>query len=255
MSGYFEKYKFTPLGVGFESENEYRNERIWKVNCPGFYKLPNPGFADTAVVICPGGAYFKLNPIYNGFNFGEWLNRMGIHAYVLTHSLPIPVPNAPFDQAAKLIKILRECGYAKIGIWGTSAGGHIAAMTNADFRIMFSPVITMFQLYGHENSRTNLLGKDPAYNLINYYSAERGDGKYYPTFILHSMNDEKVPVENSIMFSEILRKNKVPHSMYLPAYGMHDVCLDYSSWQPILKGWIITQVMQGKHPNYVHTQL
>lgn len=239
MKGYFE-YQFYPLyGAGFETENEYRDQRIWKVNCPGMYSLHNKIPSKTAVIICPGGAYFKFNPIYNGFNFGEWINRFGVHAYVLLHTLPVVDYNSPFDQSKTAVEILRKSGYDKVGVWGTSAGGHIAAFTYADFRIMFSPVISMIN-YTHENSVKNLLGQKVTHDLKHYFSAENNVGSYMygRNFILHAQNDKKVPVQNSLMFYSALQDNGHNAEMYLPQTGDHEVCMLYDKWQGILKNWL-----------------
>ena len=57
-----------------------------------------------------------------------------------------------------------------IGIMGFSAGGHLAATiatcsqgeAKPNFQILFYPVISMVEGYGHEGSRINFLGKRPS---------------------------------------------------------------------------------------------
>ena len=64
-----------------------------------------------------------------------------------------------------------------------------------------------------------------------------------PTFLFHTMDDAGVPVENSILFAEALRKNKVPYEMHIYEHGRHGVGLaPYDSalntWPKLLENWL-----------------
>lgn len=226
---------FFPLnGVG---ENEFVNDRVWKVNCPGMYQCSVGN--KNAIIIIPGGAYFKLNPINNGFNYAKWIKEFD--CYVLLHTLPEQgkYKHSPFDQCNVSMKKLYDMGYKKVGLWGTSAGGHVAAMLDADFSILFSPVITMFEPYAHENSRNNLLGKEPSEGTNEWYSAETGVGSRASenNFIIHASDDKKVHVMNSIMYYEHLLSRGKEVEMHLFPKGDHEICLT-DIWKPLLKKWL-----------------
>lgn len=122
-----------------------------------------------------------------------------------------------------------EC--KKLGIMGSSAGGHLAsttathftdAETRPDFQILFYPVITMDPAYTHMGSHGNLLGKNPSKELEQKYSNElQVTPQTPPAFILHSSDDTAVPVANSVNYYTALVKNKVPASLHTYPVGGH----------------------------------
>lgn len=241
MKDYFNKL-FTPLTVGFEKENEFHDERIWNVKCPGYYSSINHKGNTMAVVIVPGGAYWKLNPLRNGFNFQEKLDEIGIDSFVLLHSLPHQKElkegwNAPMEQCHSLINILKP-HYNHVGILGVSAGGHVAAMTPADFAIIFSPVISMRPKERHENTAHNLLGDkmDDARYAHSFSADEFGSPK--TSILFHALNDEKVSVKHSIMYYEFLMARRCQAEMHLMQTGGHELCEQTHIWIPIVKKWI-----------------
>ena len=117
----------------------------------------------------------------------------------------------------------------KIAVCGFSAGAHLAASLGVHFdkaylntegivtgenkpnaMILAYPVITMKE-FGHKGSRENLLGENADTTLINEMSLEtQVSEKTPPAFIWHTVEDQSVPVENSLMFASALRKNKIP---------------------------------------------
>src|SRR6478609_4734736 len=148
------------------------NERIWRVGTPGIYAFPVPKSENrgTAVLICPGGGYERLSHIYNGFQVAKWFNVHGINAFVLIYRLPHQVDLqqrelAPLQDAQRAMRLLRANAGKwnlladKIGVMGTSAGGHLASLLgnsiedissihdsldrmsfHPDFMILLSPV-------------------------------------------------------------------------------------------------------------------
>jgi acetyl esterase/lipase len=141
--------EFTPLwpkdkmpnSKGLNLTDSIANERVYRVGIPGMYayfpsQQENKG---AAVIICPGGGYERLAYVISGTQLAKWFNTMGISAFVLNYRLP----NSPDLQqretgllmdAQRAIKIIRANAVQwkiktdKIGIQGSSAGGHLAAM-------------------------------------------------------------------------------------------------------------------------------
>jgi len=180
-----------PNSKHLKLKDSIANERIYRVLLPGMYgffpgKQENQG---AAVVICPGGGYERLAYVISGLQLAKWFNTMGISAFVLNYRLPnspdlIHRQNGPLMDAQRAIRFIRanavrwRINPAKVGILGSSSGGHLAASASVisddvsaikdsldkypfkpDFTILVSPVIDMSTAYSHAGSVKNLLGQ------------------------------------------------------------------------------------------------
>ncbi len=91
-----------------------------------------------------------------------------------------------------------------------------------DAQILCYPVISMMD-FAHEGSCCNLLGErasDPLER--DRCSLERHvSSDVPPTFLWHTVEDESVPVENSMMYASALRRSGVPFEMHLFEQGRH----------------------------------
>jgi acetyl esterase/lipase len=251
------------------------NERIWRVNKPGMYafvvgKQESKG---SAVLICPGGGYERLSHIYNGFNLAHWYNSIGISAFVLIYRLPHQADlqqraEAPLQDAQRAMRIIRANAVAwnlkadKIGVMGTSAGGHLAAMLGTrtddvsaikdsfdirpfrpDFMVLLSPVISMGP-YAHPGSKRNLLGADTTKAMIEKYSNElHVSAGMPPVFMVHALNDSTVKVQNSLLFYNALIAAKINASLHVFPQGGHGIRLDDNPgstdlWMNLLEMWL-----------------
>jgi acetyl esterase/lipase len=215
-----------------------------------------------AVVVCPGGGYSHLSDIKEGSDVAKWLNSLGISAFVLKYRLGMRYhqPNQLLD-AARALRTVRanakqwNIDPKRIGILGFSAGGHLASTlgthfdsgkpeaadeiervsSRPDLMILIYPVITMGE-FTHKGSKTNLLGDDDSPELVKRYSNELQVTKETPpTFLVHAVTDPAVPVENSLMFADALRKAGVSFEMHLYERGPHGFGMAPSD--PILSTW------------------
>lgn len=216
-----------------------------------------------AVVVCPGGSYHNLAMDHEGKQVAEWLNRLGIAAFVLKYRLG-PKYHHPIElwDAQRAIRYVRaharDYGVQtdRVGIWGFSAGGHLASTTGThfdkgdgdaadpvdryssrpSFMILAYPVITMEAPYLHLGSRDNLLGEKPDPRLAASLSNQmQVTSETPPTFLFATSDDDVVPVENSVQFYMALRKAGVPAEMHIYLHGKHGVGLAQSD--PELRGW------------------
>lgn len=213
-----------------------------------FITLHRPEKANgTAIVICPGGGYGGLVTGAEGHGIAAWLNRHGITGVVLEYRLPAGRSYVPLYDAQRALRTTRanakdwNVDPARIGIMGFSAGGHLASTAGThfdngnpdatdpvqriscrpDFMILVYPVISMGPK-GHGGSRTNLLGKNPRDSLVDLFSNEKQvTDRTPPTFLAHAKDDRPVPPENSQMFYEALKANKVPAEYLELASGGH----------------------------------
>jgi len=217
----------------------------------------------TAGVVLPGGSYMHLANDHEGKQIAVWLNKLGITAFVLKYRLG-PKYHHPveLEDAQRAIRYARlhakEYGYDpnRIGIWGFSAGGHLAATAGThfdngksdgadvidrqssrpDFMILAYPVITLTEPYAHRTSRESLLGPSPDPALIELLSNEKQvTAKTPPAFLFHTGDDTVVPVENSVLFYEALKKAGVSAELHIYPHGEHGVGLAQND--PVLKTW------------------
>jgi len=233
----------------------------------------------TGVVVCPGGGYRNLAFEKEGTKVAEWLNQRGVAAFVLKYRLgPRYHHPAMIDDAQRAIRTVRanakEFGVAtdRIGIWGFSAGGHLAstagthfdagnasasdpigrASCRPDFLILAYPAITMKDPYVHKGSRKALLGDNPDPKLIELLSNEdQVTAQTPPTFLFLTNEDKAVPPENSVDFYLALRRAHVPAEMHIYEHGPHGVGLApqdpvLSSWPKRLEDWMRGQRLLGE---------
>jgi acetyl esterase/lipase len=205
-----------------------------------------------AVVICPGGGYGNLSMDKEGSHIAAWLNERGIAGFVLKYRLgPRYHHPAPLDDVQRALRYVREHADElrikpdRVGVWGFSAGGHLAATagthftagTRPDFLILAYPVITFEPPYAHQGSRRNLLGPEPDPKLVHSLSNEtQVTAETPPTFLFHTTGDKGVPPENSVMFYMALRKAGVPAEMHIYERGNHGVGL--APADPVLATWL-----------------
>jgi acetyl esterase/lipase len=215
--------------------------------------LPDPiNATGAAMVICPGGGYTHLAP-HEGKDYALWLNQYGITCFVLKYRLGSGGYHYPveFEDGTRAMRWVRahaadyKIDPQRVGVMGSSAGGHMASMllthfdagrTNSDdpierqssrpdLGILCYPVITMGE-YAHQGSKDNLLGKHPSGDLVELLSSElQVKTNTPPCFIWCTYEDKTVPMENSLMFAEALRKNHVPFDLHIYQKGPHGMGL------------------------------
>lgn len=222
--------------------------------------FPDPAKATgAAIVICPGGGYAMLAR-HEGVDYARFLNESGIAGFVLKYRLGSAGYRHPamLEDAARAVRIVRARAAEwrldphRIGIMGSSAGGHLAATllthfdagqpdaadpierqsSRPDLGILCYAVITMGS-FTHEGSKRNLLGDHPSPELVRNLSNELQVTKETPPcFIWHTWEDKAVPVENALMFAEALRKAGVPFALHIYQKGGHGMGLGTSTWDP-----------------------
>ncbi len=221
----------------------------------------------TAVVVCAGGSYGVIVFQGEGQSTARELAKNGITAFVLKYRLPsdeymTDKTIGPLQDAQQAIKYVREnaakwnVNPSKIGIMGFSAGGHLASTLathfktalidnpngtslRPDFQILVYPVVSMQANLTHADSRRNLLGNNPSQELIDLYSNEKQiDTTTPPAYLTHSADDGTVDVDNTILYFEGLRKNKVPVEMHIYPKGGHGFVLRKQGWMEPLFQWM-----------------
>ena len=196
------------------------------------YPARNPN--GHCVIVCPGGGYAMLSLTHEARDFHTWFNNRGITFCVLQYRLPRGHHDVPLSDIQEAIRIMRgrtDLGITKVGIMGTSAGGHLAATastlyTNAvnrpDYQILVYPVITMDLSYTHRGSYDGLLGENPSQELVDRYSCNKHvTSDTPPAFIIAASDDFLVPVKNSLDYYQALVDNHVSATLHMYPSGGH----------------------------------
>jgi acetyl esterase/lipase len=203
-----------------------------------FIYLPAPSSEpSSAVLICPGGGYTGLAINHEGHDMARWYASLGMAAVVLKYRMPHGVHAVPLADAEQAMSVIRSraaqwnLNPRKVGVVGSSAGGHLAASLSTlaaeanrpDFAILYYPVITFSEGTTHGGSRRNLLGDEQNNReLLERYSLEKQvDAHTPPTLLLLSDDDRTVPPRNSILYYSALQQQGIPASMHIFPTGDH----------------------------------
>ncbi|MGB7168452.1 MAG: alpha/beta hydrolase [Acidobacteriaceae bacterium] len=235
--------------------------------------LPKTRSTSTAVLVIPGGGYEHVAIGYEGVQVAGWLNAQGIPAFVLDYRVkPYHYP-AEIEDGQRAMRLIRahaaEYGIDphRLGVWGFSAGGHLASTLGThcdgdavpvekpdavdaqsckpDFMVLAYPVISMTPPEAHAGSRMNLLGPEASPELERRYSNQFAVTAETPmTFLFATTKDPTVPVENTLDFYRALERAKVPAELHIYDYSNHGcgLCgsiLPLSTWPALLRNWLV----------------
>ena len=231
--------------------------------------LPKDRPTGTGVVVLPGGGYSHLAMDHEGKQIAQWLNNLGVAAFVVQYRY------APYHHPVELGDAKRAMRYVRahasefkiapdrIGIWGFSAGGHLAstlgthydagnpssadsierANCRPDFMILAYPVIDPLGRAA-KSSFDNLLGPNADPALVRELSNDlQVTPQTPPTFLVAATDDDIVSVQNSVNFYSALLKAGVPAEMHIYQTGGHGFGLaptnpKLSSWSLRLADWL-----------------
>lgn len=258
-------------------ESEGQGGRLTDIAVPQYeVYLPDASRrTGAAVVILPGGGYTIVSANNEGRDYARWLNGRGIVAILTKYRVSgndaagyqFPVP---LLDARRAIRVARSKAKewavdpAKVGVMGSSAGGHLASMCatlwdekfpeegtdeidrlacRPDFAILVYPVIAMGESWCHAGSQRRLLGAAPEPALVARVStAKRVTPQTPPCFLIHAADDGGVPARNSLEFAARCAENHVPVVCHVFAEGGHGFGLngkgDSANWPDLLEKWL-----------------
>ena len=196
-------------------------------------------FTRKAILVIPGGGYGQVCADREGEPIAHAFLPYGYCAFVLHYSVgrkrPFP---AQLIEAAMAMKHIRD--HAKeygidpeeIFAVGFSAGAHLAASLGTLWRhpalreaigadvgeirprgvMLIYPVITADPAIAHKGSFCNLFCTDtPTQEQLDAASLEKHvDAESSPAYILHTVTDQLVPVENSLVLARAYTEAGVP---------------------------------------------
>jgi len=257
--------------AGLEPER-YVDGRISRVSEPTLTVYP-PAVDranGSAVIICPGGGYERLAIEREGEQYARWLSGLGVTAFVLKYRMREFGHPAPLQDVLRAVRLVRSQAAQhklrpeRIGVMGSSAGGHLAASAGTlfdhplgrtgaqldavsarpDFMVLMYPVIALDGPAAHMGSRNALLGASPSAADVELMSVARQvTARTPPTLLIHTQADAAVPVENSILFYQALTRAKVPAEMHVFEHGEHGMGMrpglgTASAWPRRAEEWL-----------------
>lgn len=231
-----------------------KTANLWET-APGAYQtvptldiyIPENKTSDIAVVILPGGGY-SGHAVYEGKDYAEFLNAHGITAFVCpyrVHPHLFPLPLLDSRRSIRYVRYHSEefgINKNKIYIMGSSAGGHLAAMTSTyyapiefegmdaidaespkpDGQILCYPVIALLgKGLAHLSSGQRLLGMRQAEMGEELSPHLIADSTTPRAFIWHTFEDSAVSVNNSLLYAKRLRDVGVSTELHVYPYGAH----------------------------------
>lgn len=201
-----------------------------------------------AIIICPGGAY-----AFRSATEGEYVavkyQACGFQAFVLEYSVGhISFPRA-LEELASSVRFVRENADVldvnpnEIYVCGFSAGGHLAASLGVFWNsyvlgqhysdvskirptglILCYPVITNGK-YAHRETIENIAEEMSEEEKKILSLEEQVSKDTPPVFIWHTLEDDTVPVENTLLFATALKQKGISFELHIFPKGKHGLSL------------------------------
>lgn len=212
---------------------------------------PKEGVRDALLVI-PGGGYGVVCADREGEAIAEAFLPKGFNCFVLTYSVgEMAKFPRPLYEASLAMQYIREHAQElkinpdRVFCVGFSAGGHLAGSLGTMWHkveevpyginkptgmMLCYPVITADKGVCHEGSFFNLNGqKELSDSERDFYSIEKNvDERTCPAFLLHSADDNAVPVESTIYMARELSKNNICFEAHIFPHSPHGAALSNS---------------------------
>ena len=213
-----------------------------------YYPAVGPG-VHSAVIVLPGGAYRNLTMEKEGGAEARWLSEHGVAAFVLEYRLgqryQFPVPMQDGGRAVRYVRSHAEdFGVVKdkIGLWGFSAGGHLAGYLAAvhdkgepraidpvervsdrpDFVILSYSRLSLDPAIPRETDLEGLLGDHPTLETLRTMSIDRLVTKdASPAFIYSTTADQTVNSQTATEFYNAMKRADVPVELHIFERGPH----------------------------------
>ena len=207
-----------------------------------YLRSPDPAMPNALrrplVLVVPGGGYNHVSP-REGDPVALQFAAAGYHTAVLHYAVGDSARDAlPMRQLAQAIGLVRQ--YAEqwnilpdqIALCGFSAGGHLAlsgavwdipgmeAQPRPNALLLAYPVVTAGE-YAHRGSFVQLTGTQDIAAHQRFTLEDKITPATPPVFVWHTMEDETVPVENTLLLLNALHKAGVPCEAHLFEKGRH----------------------------------
>lgn len=217
-----------------------------------------------AILIFPGGGYNYVVTDKEGSEAAEWLNELGITAFVVhyrgkqqktpsvqTNTKLPPFSERPLQDGQRALSLVRKRAAEwdlkpdRIGVIGFSAGGQAAALVTTRFdERSYQPTDALDEVSCRPDFSLLVypwrLIDDKTGTLNEVFTVSKSTP---PTFLAHAHNDGATPL-SSILFYTALKKNGVGSELHIyetggHGYGMRPVeNSDVDTWTDRAEDWL-----------------
>lgn len=233
---------------------------------------PLGSFKRKAILILPGGAYEFVCVGHEGEPVAMAFMPYGYNAFVLSYTIkrkkPYPAQLREVAAAIKHIKDNAEdygINPEQLFVAGFSAGGHLAASSGVFWKrpevtegldmpygynkpLGVMPIYPVINYNGHLKSFKNLLCSDnPDKESLDYVSVDQHvDKDSSPAFLVHTVDDASVKVENTLSLAMSYTNAKVPYELHIFPSAPHGFALandvtamgNNSMIEPMVAEWV-----------------
>lgn len=232
--------------------------RVGNVSTPSFtvYRAPAEKANGTSVIICPGGGHTILAWDLEGTEVADWLNSIGVTAFVLKYRVPTRAVNgneprwrAAVQDAQRALSIVRsrakeyDIDPNRIGMMGFSAGGETALLASTFTERTYDPVDDADQVALAPNFAALVYaagavhGKD--HEKVDYLKITKAT----PPMFIAQAYDDGVPVENAVTIFSELKKAGVPAELHIYSegghgYGLRETRQPVTTWNHRMADWM-----------------
>lgn len=243
-----------PGSEGFTDRKEVMTEpakpgdslKVSSIHSPSLliYLPPKEKATGAAMIIAPGGGHRFLSIDTEGTNVAEWLNDIGVAAFVLKYRLAreadstYKIAEHPYADVQRALRLVRarteEWGVnpAKVGVMGFSAGGEVAVMASTRWDAGQADATDPIE---RQSSR-------PDYQIL-IYPGIRAENvtvtkETPPTFMLCADNDRgpSAAIPNLYL---ALKKAGVPSELHIYNSGGHGFGYRPGSTTPVIRSsWV-----------------
>jgi acetyl esterase/lipase len=205
-----------------------------------------------AAIVCPGGAFRHLSLNKEGYEVAEWLNSIGISAFVLQYSVPDKRDQAGKD-IQRAMRIVRnradEWGInpKKLGVIGFSAGGNLCV------RVSVMPETNVYNPVDLADNVSCI----PDFTMLIYSGglgnadgrgSELSFGKGSPPMFIFCTADDRVANYGSLYLTEELYRSGIPVELHiLPdgghGYGLRPANMAARTWPALAETWLYRYIL------------
>jgi acetyl esterase/lipase len=205
----------------------------------------------TAIIVAPGGGHRQLVWGSEGTDIANWLNELGVAAFILKYRLAF-TPNYQYTvegealaDTQRAIRIVRaraaEWGVKpdRIGVLGFSAGGALAALADIRFDRGKSDSSDPIEQQSCRPDFVGLVypGWNPSMNITAPQDAA-------PAFLTSAGKDDASHARQTVEFYNALFKVGVPVELHIYSHGGHGKAINardgipFGTWHIRMQDWM-----------------
>ncbi|MGE0758087.1 MAG: alpha/beta hydrolase [Pirellulaceae bacterium] len=236
--------------------------RLAGITCPQLERFdpPTDRRNGTAILVFPGGGYNYVVSDKEGSEVAQWLNGLGITAWVVRYrtkpavSTDEPLWRRPLQDGQRAVRTVRHHAAQwglradRVGVLGFSAGGLTAAVVAARFH---QPAYEPQDAIDQQSCRPDFAMLVYPWKLVDESTGQLADylpvsKEHPPTLLIHA-HDDGVTSLSSAMLYAALKQHRVPAELHIYQSGGHGFGMraaadsPAAAWPAQAAGWLQQQ--------------